>query len=160
MNPCQYSVATFKSKGIGDIDLVQIFANMIRHKVKTCVANCLPWPYSPDELLDLLDKGAIKELYNVIYAMLDKKLKLDAEEYAITSQQVAIKIWSMPSDWESLLTKSYTAKQIVTGTTLHRMTGRKEATKTLHNMNNCISYDDKNAKQCVGSNGFQSRKNM
>ena len=55
--------------------------------------------------------------------------------YAISrSRPVATKIWSMASDWESLLTKERTAKQAVAGLTLHRLTSSKEVLSILHKL--------------------------
>ena len=48
----------------------------------------------------------------------------------------------MASDWESLITKEKSVKQLVTGAVIHRLTGRKDVVTILNKFNNSVSYDD------------------
>ena len=88
------------------------------------------WPYTPDEVNERLDSGPAQDLHNLVYAI-------------TSSRPRAIKLWSVASDWESLVLQQHrNAKQVVSGLTLHRFTCSKRSTVMLHKMGNCISYND------------------
>lgn len=128
-----------------DNDLTKAFAIILKRKMEAWVNQEKKWPYTPDELIGMLDMGPLNEIYNVIYASINPAYKLNeyGYGYVITrSRQIATKIWSMASDWESLLTKERTAKQTVAGMTVHRLTSSKEVLPMLHKLNNTVSYSD------------------
>lgn len=53
-----------------------------------------------------LDQGPPAELYNAIYYTIKDQAKTNAYGYCITSSRLAAtKIWSLASDWESLIIK-------------------------------------------------------
>ena len=60
------------------------------------------------------------ELYNAIYTTINPSFKVHSTGYAVTpSHQSATKIWSIASDWEYLVTKKKTSKQVLTGSNFH-----------------------------------------
>ena len=62
------------------------------------------WPYRPSEFCDLLEKGLLQELCNVIFYNVKGSFKLNQMGYAETeSKQLASKIWPMVHEWEVLL---------------------------------------------------------
>ena len=85
-----------------------------------------------------------QDLYNLVYATIDPSYKVNDYGYAITSSRPrATKVWSIASDWESLVLQQHrNAKQVVSGLTLHRFTCSKQSMVMLHKMGNCISYND------------------
>ena len=94
VNPCEYSVATLKGRGLRDADLVKSFARMIRRKTQA-TGNATKWPLTPDEMISMLDEGPVPELYNAIYYTMNERGKENAYGYAITKSNVkATKIWS------------------------------------------------------------------
>ena len=149
MNPCDYSVSTLKGHGLRDNDLIRAFARMMNGKIEKRKAEVMQWPCTPEEIIDRLDRGPLdrgplKELYNVIYATIDDNFKVNEYGYAKTpSNQVATKVWSLASDWEALVVpKNKSGKQIVSGLTLHRLTGRKDVVIMMNKLGNFISYND------------------
>ena len=117
MNPCEYSIATIKGRGLRDEDIIRAFSAMVRRKVAQLKQEDgskydKQRPYTPDEVLKLLDIGPLPHLYNVIYATLHPNYKLNDNGYAETkSGKLATKIWSMASEWESFITKEKSVKQ-------------------------------------------------
>ena len=104
-NPCDYAIATLHGRGLRDEDLVKAFRHMIRRKVRHRHQQKSEWPLSPEELMVVLDKGPIPQLYNAIYHILKDDGKQNKYGYCITSSQLAAeKIWSLASDRESLIT--------------------------------------------------------
>ena len=75
-NRCQYIVAFLKGKGLRDGDITKSFGNMIRRKVRSIKNEKIypTWPYSPGEMFDLLEKGPLQELYNVIFYTIKETL--------------------------------------------------------------------------------------
>ena len=122
INPCTYSVATLHGFGLRDADLTKAFGKMIRRKLEELKSSGETWPLTPDELLAKLDTGPLPELYNSIYFSIHERGELNQYGYAITSHTKAAKIWSLASDWESIITKQRTPKQIILGMVLHRNT--------------------------------------
>ena len=51
-------------------------------------------------------------------------------------------IWALASDWEVLVTGDKSAKQIILGLVLHRLTASKEGINMLHKSNHVISYNN------------------
>ena len=123
INPCSYSIATLKGRGLRDADLAKAFGRMIRRKLDERKSEDERWPLTPDELLSKLDSGPLPDLYNTIYYSIHDRRKLNEYGYIETSQTEATKIWSIASDWESLVTKKRSPKQIILGLVLHRITG-------------------------------------
>ena len=91
-------------------------------------------PYTPDQMNEFLDNGHMPELYNTIYVTkYGPNFKINEYGYAIThSENIAIKIWSIASDWQALITTIDTPKQMVLSLTLHRITGSKESVNYIH----------------------------
>ena len=143
MNPCEYIIAILKGQGLCDSDHIKSFSNYVRRKIESLSFKDLPT--SPNELIKEFDKsGPIPDLYNVIYAtMYERNYKLNNHGYAVTdSVAIANKIWSVASDWQSLITRKPTPKQALIGLTLHRFTGSKEGADELHKFGHGISYDN------------------
>ncbi len=141
MNPCEYSVATLLGHGLRDQDHIRSFANFIKSKVKQHKPETLQ--ATPEGLMSDFNKGPMPELYNIIYATMYPNLKLNEEGYATTqSSNIANKIWSVASDWYSLITRQKNAKQAMLGLTIHRLTGSKEAATHLHSLGHSISYNE------------------
>ena len=126
-----------------DSDLIKAFATMLKCKIESRVEAEKKWPCTPDELIEMLDRGPLKEIYNFIYVLINPSYEVNEYGYAITrSRPIATKVWSMASDWESFLTKERAAKQTVAGLTVHRLTSSKEVLSILHKLNNTISYNN------------------
>ena len=51
VNPCIYSIATLKGRGLRDLDLVKSFGRMIRRKIEEKKKKENKWPLTQDELL-------------------------------------------------------------------------------------------------------------
>ena len=67
-----------------------------------------------------VQRGPLPELYYAIYATINPSFKVHSSEYAVTpSHQSPTKIWSLTSDWEYLVTKKKTSKQVLTGSNFH-----------------------------------------
>ena len=49
---------------------------MLKRKIETRVDGERKWPYTPDELIEMLDRG-LKEIYNVIYASMNLAYKVN-----------------------------------------------------------------------------------
>ena len=122
INPCTYSVATLRGCGLRDGELTKAFGRMIRRKFEERKTSEDTWPLT--ELLSKLDSGPLPELYNAIYFSIYERRKINQYGYAETSDVKASKIWSLASDWESMITKQRTPQQIILGLVLHRITGK------------------------------------
>ena len=102
---------------------------MIRRKVRS-VKNEKIYPirpYSPGEIVHLLKKEPLQEPYSVIFYTGNEETE---------SKQLATKIWSMANNdlWP------INSKQLVTGLTIHRLTGRKDGIQMFKKMNSTASY--------------------
>ncbi len=124
VNPCEYSLATLHGCGLRDDDLAKSFGRMIRRKLKMKTQEKPEWPLSPEELICKLDEGPLPDLYNAIYYSMYDNMKKNEHGYAVTSRTKATKIWSIASDWETLVTNSPSPKLAVMGLVLHRITGK------------------------------------
>lgn len=141
MNPCEYSVNILQGKGLRDTDYVRTFANFIRKKVNETDIKGLP--DTPDGMINEFEKGPVPELYNVIYAsMYSSSFKINDKGYAITnSENISTKIWSIASDWQTMITRKETPKHAMLGLTIHRLTGSKEVVMNLNKFGHSISYN-------------------
>ena len=74
--------AKFKDHGLGDNDLIRAFALMMKGKIEKRKADMNEWSCTLEELIDRLDRGPLKELYNVIYATVDKNFTINEYGYA------------------------------------------------------------------------------
>ena len=68
VNPCEYALAILKWKRLKDYDIIKSFGEMIQRKIKiTAEEKQTPeWPYSPREIVEMLDKGPLPEIYNTV----------------------------------------------------------------------------------------------
>ena len=144
VNPCDYSEATLKGHGLRENDLIRAFACMIKGKIKKKKKDESQWPFTPEQLLTNINSGPLPDLYNIIYATIDPTFKINEYGYAATrSNPIATKVWSVAADWEALVTQGrQSPKQVITGLTLHRMTGSKDIVRMMKKMGNCLSYND------------------
>ena len=75
-----------------DQDLTRAFGKMIRRKVKVLDDN-MHCPLTPQQLLDLMDKGPMPDLFNAIYYSMHGSGKINNFGYPETqSRNMAIKI--------------------------------------------------------------------
>ena len=64
------------------------------------------WPYSPQEIVEMLYKGSLSEIYNTVLYTVHEKYVTNKYGHAKTeSSQLSTKIWSMACDWRTLLKK-------------------------------------------------------
>ena len=71
---------------------------------------------SINDIENFVQRGPLPELYNAIYTTINPSFKVNSTGYAVTPlHQSATKIWSIASDWEYLITKKKTSKQVLTG---------------------------------------------
>ena len=141
VNPCDYSIATLKGSGLSDENHIRAFSNLIRKKVEKMEFSDLP--SEPEKLIAAFEsEGPMPDLYNTIYSTIfGENYKINKDGYAITeSYHVANKIWSVASDWQSLITRKPTPKQALLGLTFHQLTGSKEGAEELHKCAHSISY--------------------
>ena len=159
VNPCQYAIAALHGCGLRDEDLARSFGRMIRRQLQSSSKQKRQWPLTPEELTDLLDRGPLQSLYNAIYYTMHDSAKKNEYGYAITNSHLeAIKIWSLSSDWESLLTRETSPKQAVMGLVIHRMTGSREVANMLHKCNHTISYRDIRVQNLAWARMVSSRQ--
>ena len=61
-------LAILKGKGLKDYDITKSFGEMIRRKIKITEEEkrSHEWTYSPQEIVEILDKGTLPEIYNTI----------------------------------------------------------------------------------------------
>ena len=108
---------------------------MIQRKVKMKYENSPQptWAFSPDGMLHLLEQGPIQEIYNLILFTIQQNFKINQSGYGSTNSKVlATKIWAMASDWKKIISGRKSAKQLITGLTIHRLTGREDVIQLLH----------------------------
>ena len=134
-----YVIAVVKIKGLSSNYIIRSFDALIQRKIKKHVENKKKFelPHSPEELMGMLDRGPLSEIYNAIYYSVKGHLKLNRYGYA---KICATKICAMACDWENLLTPGRNGKQLIHGLKTHRFTGRKDVIQMLHklNVNTCI----------------------
>ena len=120
VNPCQYSVATLDGFGLSDNNIIRSFTRMVKRKLQTCNQLRESWPMSVDDIENFVQRGLLPELYYAISATINPSFKVHSSEYVVTpSHQNPTKIWSITSDWEYLVTKKKTSKQVLTGSNFH-----------------------------------------
>ena len=62
------------------------------------------WLYRPGQMFNLLEKGPLQELYNIVFYTVKGIFKLNQVGYAETkSKHLATKISSMANGWKALL---------------------------------------------------------
>ena len=108
VNLCEYVLAVLKEKGLKDYDIIKSFGEMIRRKIKITAEETQnpEWLYSPQEIVEMLDKGPLPEIYNTIFCTVHGKYVTYKYGYAKNeSSQLSTKIWSMTCYWEALLKK-------------------------------------------------------
>ena len=134
-----YVIAVVKVKGLSNNYIIRSFDALIQRKIKKHVENKKKFelPHSPEELMGMLDRGPLSEIYNAIYYSVKGHFKLNRYGYA---KICATKICAMACDWENLLTPGRNGKQLIHGLKTHRFTGRKDVIQMLHklNVNTCI----------------------
>ena len=136
-----------KGKGLRNSDIIRSSGALIQRKIKKRLENekKFEWPYNLEELMGMLDRGPLPEIYNAIYYSIKGHLKLNqyVEIYAeILSSDFGTKIWAMACDWENLPTPGRNGKQLIIGLTIHLLTGRKDVIQMLRKLNVCSSYND------------------
>ena len=160
-NPCEYAIAALHGCGLRDNDIAKSFGRMVRRQVQKIADKKKQWPLTPEELTEMLDRGPAQCLYNAIYYTMHDHAKLNEYGYAETPTHLkAIKIWSLASDWESLIAAQPTPKQAVMGLVIHRMTGSKEVANMLHKCNHVISYQDIRVQNLAWSRMVSSRQSQ
>ena len=88
--------------------------------------------------MGMLGRGPLPETNNVIHYLVKGHLKFHQYGFAQTlSSDFGTKIWAMACDWENLLTPGRNGKQLITGLTIHHLTGRKDVIQILHKQNMC-----------------------
>ena len=143
VNPFDYVISTLHGCGLRDDDLSRSFGRMIRRKLIQFQEQKNEWPLTPEQLTEMMDRGPLQHLYNAIYYTLYDTATKKEHGYAQTKSHLqAIKIWSLASDWQSLITKEPSPKQAIMGLVIHRMTESTEVTNFLHKCNRAISYKD------------------
>lgn len=142
INPCMYVVATLKGSGLRDDDLTKAFASMIRRKLAK--QSYEEWPMTAEELIARLDSsGPMTCIYNAIAWTVNPQSTKNDKGYVLSSStSSAQKIWSVASDWESLLTHQRSVKSTALSLTVNRLTGSKEVTKLLNKCGHGVSYAD------------------
>ena len=138
--PCQYAVSTLKGNGLRNRDLTSAFPKMIRSSVESGLkSQDEDWPMSTNELAERLNTKSIAALYNAIFLTVYSRCKYNDYGYAETKYKtITNKIWSIASDWTSLITGKRSSKQIMLGMTLHRVTASKEVATILNKSGHCI----------------------
>ena len=138
-NPCDYAIAALHACGLRDSDHVKSFGKLIRRKLGGKRKLEKKWPLTPDEMIEAFDSGPSPDLYNAIYYSLHDSGETNAFGYVHTnSRLLATRIWSLASDWESLVTRKPTPKQEILGLVIHRNTGSRQV-DYLHKSNHAIS---------------------
>ena len=131
VNSCKYAVATIAAAGMRDGNIFLSFARMIRrHIIKSTWRQDLSF----SELVkNLKSHQPLQPLFNMIARALKPKAGMTSFGYVkAKSKFLAAKIWSVSSDWESLIKKENSPKAIALSMTVNRITGSKEMAKLLH----------------------------
>ena len=140
INPCKYAVNILHGCGLRDGDIVRSFSRLIKKKITN--RGEISYPITPEEFEEALKSGSLPALYSAIYHTVREGGKENEFGYMDTSSNsLATKIWSTATDWESLISRKPSPKQIVVGTIIHRMSGSKNAIKLLSKCNHVISYN-------------------
>ena len=105
INPCTYSIATLHGRGLRDTDLTKVFGRMLRKKLQKRPKSDITWLLNLEELLSRIKTGPLPEIYNAICFSIYESAPIKQYGYATTLHIKATKIWSLPSEWERLVTK-------------------------------------------------------
>ena len=85
----------------------------------------------------------LQVLFNTISWILKPKAGMTGFGYVkVESKFLADRIWSISSDWESLIKKENSPKAIALSMTVNRITGNKGMANLLHKCGHVISYAD------------------
>ena len=133
---------------------------MIKRKIK--IKQERIWRIDVTEVEDMMNEGCFPELYNTIYYRLyDHNASKKYFGFAETTAHIkAIKIWSLDSDWESLITGQASPKQAVLGLILHHMTGSKDMINMLHKCNHTIFYHEIREQNMAWANMVSTRHSL
>ena len=91
MNPFEYAIATLHGRAIRDDDLARSFARTIRRKISKSKGT-KEWPLFPEDMISMLDKGPLPDLYNAIFYT-----KYEYGYVMTNSNAQAVEIWSLAS---------------------------------------------------------------
>ena len=96
-------MAVLKGKVLQDQEHIRPFANYL--------------PELTEDIILALSNGPLPDLYNVIYAtMYQGQFKTNEYGYTVTnSQNISTEIWTVASDWGSLITWKENPKQVMRG---------------------------------------------
>ena len=142
VNPCFYATATLRGAGLRDDDLTRTFASMLRRKLTRETRKA--WPVSAEDLIARLDNsGPMDVIYNAIAWSINPHAAKNERGYVLTgSKSLSRKVWSVSSDWETLLTHERSIESTALSLTVHRLTGSKEVTNMLSKCGHGLSYSD------------------
>ena len=85
-----------QGSGLRDDNIVKSFGRLIKPKVYERNEEAIEWPLSPEQLTQLLDKGPLPELYNVIYyTVFDGSKNTEFGYNVTTSSNKVTQIWSI-----------------------------------------------------------------
>ena len=97
-----------------DKETIRSFGALIQRRIEECSENekKFEWQYNPEELMGMLERGPLPEIYSVIYYLVKSHLKFN--QYGCTeflSTDFGTKIWTMACDWGNLLTPNRNENQ-------------------------------------------------
>ena len=84
VNPLEYANAALNRHGLRDEYMIKACAAMIRRKMEARVENECSWPCNPNELIEQFDRGPLQDIYNMIYATVEKNYKIYQYGYGMT----------------------------------------------------------------------------
>ena len=115
---------------------------MLRRKLTREAAQ--EWPISAEDLITKLDhSGPLDVIYNAIAWSINPHATRNGMGYVLTgSKSLARKVWSISSDWETLLTHERSVKSTALSLIIHRLTGSKEVAIMLSKCGHGVSYSD------------------
>ena len=70
MNPYEYAIAVLKAKGLRNNNIIRSsFCALIQRKIKKHLEDekKFEWPYIPEELMGMLDRGSLPKICNAVY---------------------------------------------------------------------------------------------
>ena len=83
----------------------------------------------------MLGRSPLPETDHAIHYLVKGHLNLNKYGFAQTlPSDFGTKIGAMACDWQNLLTPGRNGKQLITGLTIHRVTGRKDFIQMLHKL--------------------------
>ena len=86
VNLCEYVLAILKGKGLKDYDTIRSFCEMTRRKINIAAEQkqSSEWPYSPQDIIEMLDKERLSGIYNTIFYTIHEKYVTNKYGYAKT----------------------------------------------------------------------------